>query len=140
MSAIVKTKKSYNCLVNYRNNCDSNEHKKLIDIFLPMLYQENKHHLEISVGNKISDCNFQSTLSMVTTDFIIGLSCWNHEPQLIIKDNTTIRKNIITVINLTLIKDIQIEVKEDNRINFFEYDIYFNYNNEIDYYIHIIEE
>lgn len=138
MSATVRTEKIYSCLINFKNNCNSNEHKKLIDIFLPMLHQENKHRLEISVGKKVSDYSFQSILSMITTDFIIRLTCWNYEPQLIIKDNTKF-KNIITTINLALIKNIKIESKEESKINFFEYNIYFNYNNEIDYCIHIIK-
>lgn len=139
MSAIVKTNKSYNCLVDFRNNCDSNKHKKLIDIFFPMLYQENKHYLKISVGKKIPDRNFQSILSTITTDFIVGVSCWNNEPQFVFRNNTKL-KNVITVVNLALIKDIQIKAEEDNKINLFVYNIYFNYNDEIDYHIHIIIE
>ena len=137
MSAIVNMEKSYNCLVDFRNNCNSDEHKKLIDIFLSMLYQENRDRLEISVGKKISKLTFHQFLSTITTNFIVKLSCWGNEPQIIIQDVTQHYKTV-TMLNLVLIKDLYVESKKDDSVNFFEYNIYFNYNNEIDYNIHIV--
>lgn len=136
MSAIVNMEKSYNCLVNFRNNCNSDEHKKLIDIFLSMLYQENRDRLEISVGKKISKLKFYQFLSAITTNFVVKLSCWSNEPQIIIQDITQYYKTIVTF-NLALIKDLYVESEKGDNNNFFRYNIYFNYNNEVDYNIHI---
>lgn len=135
MSAIVKIEKVFNCLANFRDNCNNEECKKLIDIFLPMFYQENKHYLEISVGKRVSEYKFCSALSMATTDFNIKLGTWNNEPHIIISD--FVHNNTIATINLKLIENLCIESEEDNDINFYRYNIYFNYNNEIDYNINI---
>jgi hypothetical protein len=135
MSAIVKMEKVFSCLKNFRDNCNNEECKKLIDIFLPMFYQENKHYLEISVGKKASESKFCSVLSMITTNFNIKLSTWNNEPQFIISD--FVHNNTIATINLKLIENLCIESEEDDNINFYRYSIYFNYNNEIDYNINI---
>lgn len=135
MSAIVKIEKMFNCLANFRDNCGNEEYKKLIDIFLPMFYQENKHRLEISVGKKVSESKFCSVLSMVTTNFIVKLGTWNRELQFIISD--LVHNNSITMINLKLIDNLCIESEEDNNINFCKYNICFRYNNEIDYNINI---
>ena len=135
MSAIVRIEKAYNCLENFKNNCKNDEYKKLIDIFSPMFYQENKHRLEISVGKKLSEFHFRPILSSVTNNFIISLSKWKNEPQFVIKD--IVEHNVITLINLALINNLRIESKKYEDINFYEHNIYFNYNNEIDYHIHI---
>lgn len=136
MSAIIKMEKAYNCLENYRSNCNSKEHKKLVDIFFPMLYQENKHRLEISVGKKISESKFNCSLSMFTDNFIVVLDRSGNDPQLIIKYATN--GNSIALINLALVKDLQIKTEEDKYINFCGHNIYFNYNDEIDYHLHIV--
>ena len=137
MSAIVKMEKAYNCLNNFRNNCNNKEYKKLIDTFFPMLYQENKCRLEINVGkmssHDLSNCTFSSLLSMVTTDFIIKLSCYNDEPLFIVED--VVYKTAVTVINLTSINNLQIETKDNG--SYYIYDFCFNYKNEIDYLVHI---
>lgn len=136
MSAIVRMEKTFNCLINFRDNCNNEEYKKLIDIFLPMFYRKNKNHLEISVGKRMSKTKFYSALSMLTTNFIVKLSDFNNEPRFIISDATAHDK-VITIINLKLVKDLHIESEEDEVINFYRHNICFNYNNEIDYHIHI---
>ena len=137
MSAIKKMERAYNCLEHYRNNCNSKEHRQLVDIFFPMLYQENKHHLEISVGKKVSESKFICALSTLIDNFIVTLDCLNDNPQLIIKYTTS--GYPIALINLAYIKDLQIKIEEDRDIGICSYNIYFNYNDEIDYHIHIVE-
>ena len=132
MSAIKRMEKAYSCLENYKNNCNSKEHKKLVDIFFPRLYQENKHRLQISVGKKISESKFCCALSMFTDNFIAHLTHWENEPQLIIKYATN--GHLIALINLMLIKELQIKTEEDKDANFCSHNIYFNYNDEIDYH------
>lgn len=136
MSAIIRMEKAYNCLENYRSNCNSKEHKKLVDIFFPMLYQGNKHRLEISVGNKISESKFNRVLSMLTDNFIVVLDRWGDEPQLIIKYANN--GYPIALINLSLVKNLQIETEEDQKVKFCSHNIYFKYNDEIDYHLHIV--
>lgn len=136
MSAIAKMERAFNCLTNFVDNCNNEEYKKFIDIFLPMLYQENKHRLEISVGKRMSDSEFNSWLSTTTKNFIVRCTQWNNEPQLVISDAEY--HYTVVVINLGLIKDLHIESTEDDNINFYRYNICFNYNNEVDYSIHIV--
>lgn len=133
MSAVKRMEKAYSCLENYRSNCNSKEHKKFVDIFFPMLYQENKHRLNISVGRKISESKFKCALSMFTDNFIVVLDCWNDEPILVIK--YTQNGYPATLINLTAVKNLQIETKEDKDIN-----ISFNYNDDYDYRLHMVIE
>ena len=134
MSVIARIEKTYNCLMNFRDH-SSDEYKKLIDIFIPMLYKENKYHLDISVGEKVSLHKFKSMLSVMSRNFYIGLECFNNEPQLTIKDLPT--QHVITLLNFELIKNLQIESEyiEDN--NFCRHNIYFKYKNKVDYCIHI---
>ena len=136
MSAIVRMGKAFNCLNDFRDCCD-NEHKKLIDIFIPMLYKENKHRLEISIGKRIDKEIFRSLLSTIINNFNVKLCCYDNNPQFIIED--TQHRNTITLFNLGLIYNLQIE--EDECDDFCRYRIYFNYNNEIDYCycVHIIK-
>ena len=136
MSAINRMEKVYNCLENYRNNCNNKEHKKLVDIIFPMLYQENKHRLEISIGKKISESKFNSALSMFTDNFIVGLDCWNEELLLIIKYAHT--GHTITLINMDAINNLKIKTNEDKDLNFCSHFVSFNYNDEFDYNLHIV--
>ena len=136
MSAINRMEKVYNCLENYRNNCNNKEHKKLVDIIFPMIYQVNKHHLEISIGKKISETKFNSALSMFTDNFIVGLDCWKEELLLIIKYAHT--GHAITSINMDAINNLKIKTNEDKDLNFCSHFISFNYNNEFDYNLHIV--
>lgn len=137
MNVIKKLERAYNCLDNYRNSCDSENHKKFIDIFFPMFYQQNKHRLEISVGKKISNEVFQSLLTTTTKNFNVVLTQYGNEPQFIIREFNS--NNSITCINLALIKDLEINTI-DNAPFDTRYKIDFNYNNEIDYRMWIVVE
>lgn len=134
MNVIVKMEQAYNCLENFRNNC-GNEHKKLIDLFFPTLYEESKYRLEISVGKKKSEHKFQSFLSTITRNFVVKLGYWNNEPQFIIEDKTT--RMSIVALNLALINSLHIEEEKKEDGTIFQYLIDFNYNNEVDYHINI---
>ena len=138
MSAIVKMEEAFNCLNNFIDNCNNKEYKRLIDIFLPMFYQENNHRSEISVGKWKSESDFSSLLSMTTKNFIVKCTYWNNEPQLVISDATY--HYTIVAMNLKTIKNLYIESEEDKDINFYRYNIYFNYNDEVDYNIHIVKK
>ena len=136
MSVIERMKRSYNCLMEFRCS-SSEEHKRLIDIFLPMICQDNKQYLKISVGKNVAESKFDSVLSMVTNHFGIGISCYMDEPQLIFNNNADGCHCAITSINLTRIKNIHIKEEKDGSVNFYRYLINFNYNDKIDYQIHI---
>jgi hypothetical protein len=132
MSDIVKMKRAYDCLISFRDNC-SEEYKEFINIFFPMLYRDNiRHCLKISIGKKMSESKFYSALSATTTKFVVKLSCCKNEPQFSIYD--MVHHEVITSINLALVKDLHIE---NNEYDSDSYDVAFNYNNEFDYCIHI---
>ena len=132
MSNIVEIKRAYDCLTDFRDNRNE-EYKKLINIFFPILHKKSECYLEISIGKKMSEMKFQSMLSIVTTCFIVKLSRWNNEPQFIIYDVD--HHNTIAVFNLALIENLYVGNDGND-----SYNIDFNYNNEIDYCIHINKE
>lgn len=135
MRFIGKNGKAYECFADYRKN-DNNakEHQQLIGIFLPIMFQENKGRIEINVGRKISDTKFVSWLSWVSKKFVVIPSMYDNEPQMIIRGVDSLTAN--ASINLALIKDIHIITNEDE--NRCRHKIYFNYNDEVDYEMHIV--
>lgn len=136
MRFIGKNGKAYECFVDYKKN-DNNakEHQQLVDIFLPIMFQENEGRIEINVGRRISETKFVSWLSWTSKKFVVMPSMYNDcEPQMIIKGVDSLTANAL--INLTLIKDIHITTNEDE--NRCWHKICFNYNNEVDYEMHIV--
>lgn len=138
MSAIVKMEKTFDCLMCFKNNCNDEEYKKLIDIFFPMLYQDNRCRFEICVGKNISKFKFNSFLTTTLKRFMIKLSCHNNEPQIIIEDRTTNVPKVAVVINLTAIKNLHVETESKEDQDFYKHNIIFNYNDVIDYKMCII--
>lgn len=138
MGMIERVGKAYDCLAEFRNKCDNMECKQLIDIFFPMLFKNNKNYLRISIGTKVSESKFCSLLTTTTNDFIIKLSSYGNEPQLIFENETPFA-NAITMINLALMKNIHIEVESDEN-NSVHYNIQFTYNDKIDYNITMTSE
>jgi hypothetical protein len=135
MGMIERIERAYACLMEFENKCDNAECKQLIDILLPMLFRNNNGYLKISVGTKISESKFHSLLSMTTNNFIVKLSKYGNEPQLIFEDEIPFA-NTITVINLMLVKDIHIEIESDENDSVC-YNIQFTYNNINSYNITI---
>lgn len=133
MKLIGKMGKAYECFADFRSNNNAKEYKQFVDIFFPMLCNENNHRLDIIVGKKVSDSNFISFISCVTHKFTVIPSVYNNEPQLIIRD---FNGCCSTLINICLVKDLYI--KADETDTYLKYNICFNYNNEIDYQMHII--
>ena len=133
MNFIGKNSEAYNCFANFKKDDNAKEYRQFVDIFLPMLFQENSNRLEISVGKKQSESQFLSWLSMVTNRFNVIPSMYGEYPKLTIKD--CINHSTIVSLNLAIIKDLCIETKE--AVGFFIHNICFNYN-KIDYRMHII--
>ena len=134
MRLIGKKGKAYECFADFKNNNKAKEYQQFVDLFLPMLFQENDGRLTISVGKKISESNFVSWLSCVSKKFVVIPSMYDNEPQMIIRDVDNTNVNVL--VNLALIKDIHITTKED--VNRCWYEICFNYNDEVDYQMHIV--
>lgn len=134
MRFIGKKMEAYECFANYKSGNNAKECQQLIDIFLPMMFQENKNKLEISIGRRISEKKFVSLLCCVSKNFVVIPTMYNNEPQMIIRDSEN--KNTIALINLALIKNIHIVTNETE--NWCLHDICFNYNNEVDYMMHIV--
>lgn len=133
MRFIGKKGKAYECFADFKKGCNAKEYQQFVDIFLPMLFQENNNRLAISVGKKVAETKFVSWLSMVTHKFTAIPTMYGNEPQLIIRDGTNLNN---TLINLALIKDLHIDTEET--VNDYRYQICFNYNNEVDYQMHIV--
>ena len=148
MGATVKTSKmeqAYNCLLNFKDNSSNEDFKKFVDLLSPMIFNKNTNRLEISVGKipendpshkRGSDVVFYPVMSMVTRNFNVCLSNYGNEPELVFND--VAQHCTITAINLAKIKELRIEEEIDESINWYRYDIFFNYNNEIDYHISIL--
>ena len=134
MRFIGKKAKAYECFANYKSGDNAKECQQLVDIFLPMLFQENECHIEISVGRNISENKFVSWLSWFSKKFIVIPSMCDNEPQIVIRGVDSTNTNAL--INLTLIKDIHITTDEDE--NRCRHNICFNYNDEVDYQMHIV--
>ena len=132
MNFIGKMSKAYECFANFKNGCNAKEYQQFVDIFLPMLFQVNENRLIINIGKKTSK-SFVSWLSMKTYKFTAIPTMYGNEPQLIIRDGTNFQNMLI---NLTLIKDLHIDI--DETANDYRCQIYFNYNNEVDYQIYIV--
>ena len=134
MRFIGKKGKAYECFADYKSGNNAKECQQLIDIFLPMLFQDNEGRIEISVGRRISETKFVSWLSWVSKKFVVIPSMYGNEPQMIIRGVDSSTTNAL--INLTLIKNIHITTNEDE--NRCCHEICFNYNNEVDYKMHIV--
>lgn len=135
MNFIGKKSEAYNCFANFKKGDNAKEYRQFVDIFLPMLFQDNNNRLEISVGKKISESQFMSWLSVVTNRFNAIPSVYGDCPQLIIKDCINRSAPVIVSLNLAIIKDLYIETEE--AVGFFRHNICFNYN-EVDYQMHIV--
>ena len=136
MNFIDRKSKAFNCFMDFKKDCNVKEYQQFVDIFSPMLFKENNHLLEISVGKKTSDSQFMSWLSLAVHNFIVLPAVYNNEPQLIIRNNTTIRKENIALINLTAINNLSIKTEESS--TFYRHNICFNYNNKVDYQMDIV--
>ena len=134
MRFIGKKAKAYECFADYKNGNNAKECQQLVDIFLPMLFQENECRIEISVGKRISEIKFVSWLSWISKKFVVRPSMCDNEPQIIIRGVDSASTN--ASINLALIKDIHITTNEDE--NRCSHNICFNYNDEVDYQMHIV--
>ena len=133
MRFIGKKGKAYECFADYKSGNNAKEYQQLIDIFLPMMFQENEGRFEISVG-RISKTKFVSWLSWISKKFVVIPNMYDDEPQMIIRDVGSTNANAL--INLSLINNIHIITNEDE--NRCCHEICFNYNNEVDYKMHII--
>ena len=148
MGATVKTLKmeqAYNCLLNFKDNSSNEDFKKFVDLLFQMIFNKNTNRLEISVGKipehdpshkRGSNVVFYPVMSMVTHNFNVCLSNYGNEPELVFNDMA--KHCTITAINLAKINELRIEKEIDESINWYRYDIFFNYNNEIDYHIGIL--
>lgn len=132
MNFIDKKGEAYKCFVDFRRDNNAKEYQQFVDIFVPMLFQENNHRLSVSVGKRTSESVFNSWLSCTVHTFVAIPTRWGDEPQLIIKDGAGI---CITLFNLALIKDLYITT-EDTTI-FTMYNIEFHYG-EVDYQMRIV--
>lgn len=136
MNFVAKIEKVRKCFESFKNNSNNKEIAQFVDLFSPMFYERNKHRLEISVGKKLSNYCFSPWLSNVLHDFTVTPDCWEEdEPQIIIKEMSY--HNTVALINLAVINNIHIETQEDKEVKFNRYNIYFNYNNEVDYCIRL---
>lgn len=134
MNFVTKMEKVHKCFEAFKNNSNSKEITQFVDLFSPMFYQRNKYRLEISVGKKISGSQFSPWLSNVIHDFTVTPDCWEEdEPQLIIKEVN--HNNAVALLNLAAINNLIINTEENKGVKFCRYNVYFNYNNEIDYYM-----
>lgn len=144
MNCAEKMFKNAECWDNFEKNCNDANLKQLVDIFYPMciaheatLSDSKKKKLEIDVGKKKKDF-FEPYLSVSTSKFSFVASSFDNEPQLIFRDETDKTHRTLAVINLTEIKDLCIEKEVDDSITFYRYNIYFTYNNTVDYHVHIV--
>lgn len=133
MKFIGKKAEAYKCFADFRKDNDAKEYQQLVDIFLPMLFQENNHRLSISVGKRISESTFNSWLSWVTHSFIAMPTKYGNEPQLLIRDIAGIGAG--TLLNLSLIENLHITTEDT--IGFTRYNIDFHHD-EADYQMHIV--
>lgn len=133
MKFVGKKAEAYKCFADFRRDNDTKEYQQFIDIFLPMLFQENNHRLSISVGRRISESTFNSWLSWVTHSFIAMPTKCGNEPKLLIRDVTGIGAG--TLLNLSLIENLHIT--NEDTIGFTRYNIDFHHG-ETDYQMHII--
>lgn len=89
--------------------------------------------ITVSIGNKIRDNCFNAMLIAKTDKPVIMIGNWdNTEPTFCIKDGNYRTNNIVCSLNLTLIDNINVDTKSDNK-----YIIDFKYDNSIDYIIDI---
>lgn len=135
MNFIGKKGEAYKCFADFKNGNNAKEYQQFVDIFLPMLFQENNNRLEISVGKKISESQFVSWLSVVANKFNVMPIVCDNNPQLVIKDCANRSAPAIVSLNISTIKDLHIETEKTT--GFFRHNICFNYN-EVDYQMHII--
>lgn len=134
MNFVGKKHKAYEYFTNFVNGIGTKEYLQFADLFTPMLFKENYHNIFINVGIKYQK-SFTSWLSTKLESFVIVLSEFNKEPQLIIRGKDGIN-NIM--INLALISNLHIKTTE-NPYSYY-HDIEFRYNNEVDYQIRIVVE
>ena len=127
--------KSYDCLDAFKTASNNEVMKQFVDIFFHMFFEENEHHLEVSVGHRKSKSMFDCWLRTITNKYNICLSHWNNEPQFIFKDVSNYSTNIMAI-NLALMRDLNIKTEEIPEFN--RYIIDFNYNNQIDYNISLV--
>ena len=135
MKLMDKISKSYDCL-NAFTASNNEVMKQFVDIFSPMLFNENEGRMEIGVGHKESESKFSFWLKTTVHKFNVVLSCCNEEPQFIIKDMVNRATDTITAINLALMRNLVIKAVETEDGN--SYKIDFNYNNQIDYIIRLV--
>ena len=132
MNFVDKKHKAYENFANFVNGIGTIEYQQFADLFLPMSFKENFHNLFINVGIK-STKSFTSWLCTKLENFVIVLSVFDKEPQLIIRGKDGINT---TMINLALMSNLHIETTE-NPYSYY-HDIEFRYNNEVDYQMRIV--
>lgn len=129
-----KVEKAYNCLMDYRERCDSEARKVFIDIFTPMFFQENHHSLKINVGKQVRS-SFLSWLTSTIDNFNVVLAEHNNEPMFIIRDCKGLNSYIS--INLSQMSNLRIEQMGNEMVGM-RYIIEFTYNDEIDYQMFVV--
>ena len=132
MNFVGKKHKAYEYFTNFVNGIGTKEYRQFADLFTPMLFKENYHNIFINVGIK-SYKSFTSWLSTKLENFVVVLSVFDKEPQLIIRGKDGLN---ITMINLALISNLHIKTTENP--NSYYHDIEFRYNNEVDYQMRIV--
>jgi len=137
MNFVAKMEKVRKCFESFRDNSNNKEITQFVDLFSPMFYERNKHRLEISAGKKLSNSNFSPWLSNVLHDFTVTPDCWEEdEPQIIIKEMS--HNNAVVLLNLTAVNNMVVKTEENKDTKSCKYNIYFNYNNEVDYCIKLV--
>ena len=116
MDFIGKKYKAYECFADFVDNIGTKEYRQFADLFVPMLFKENCHNIFISVGIKSSK-SFVSWLSTKFKKFIVVLNVFNKEPQLIIRSDFGFDA---VAINLTLMKNLHIEIKDNPDSYYYE--------------------
>ena len=140
MNRAEKMFKNAECLDNYGNNCNNGKLKQFVNIIFTLCDTQNedkKKKLEIDVGKKKKDF-FESFLFSTTNKFSVIASNYKGESQLILRDNKNKVPHTLATINLSGIKDLHIEEDSDRTVDLYRYNIYFNYDNVIDYHVHIV--
>lgn len=113
----------------FDNYISNNKHiEGFVNLFKQFVGKRNPN-VDISVYiGKRKDGGFTSYLSSTIKDLVVKLSELNGEPQIYFAD----RMNFITCINLEYISDISINTFSVGNYSIC-YDVYFTYNNEVDY-------
>lgn len=125
----ISSEKSKKCLAEFLIHTHSDV-ADLVNIFKTFIGTTTQNSIKISVGKYEGTC-FNAYLTAAAKNFYITISSFEDTPQLIIKD----RINALTLLNLTAIHNVKISFQGDAAHQ--SYDIRFNYNNEVDYNIHI---